>query len=224
MEARRTVWEEESPLIFSLSTLTSNLSLFSTPLDLSKLLDPETSKHQKMSSNGGGDTYTPKCVLVTGQSLFFFLDSRKERERERARERQKKSLSKRPHDKPNTSEPENTKKNSKTKKGGAGFIASHVVSLLVRRYPAVRVIALDKLDYCASLRNLESVAGKPNFKFVKGDICSGDLVSYLLETEKVDTVMHFAAQTHVDNSFGNSLAFTLNNTYGERFFGREKRE
>ena len=87
MEARRTVWEEESPLIFSLSTLTSNLSLFSTPLDLSKLLDPETSKHQKMSSNGGGDTYTPKCVLVTGQSLFFFLDSRKERERERARER-----------------------------------------------------------------------------------------------------------------------------------------
>ena len=84
----------------------------------------------------------------------------------------------------------------------------------MHRYPAVRVIALDKLDYCASLRNLQSVADEPNFKFVKGDICSGDLVSYLLETEKVDTVMHFAAQTHFDNSFGNSLAFTLNNTYG----------
>ena len=74
----------------------------------------------------------------------------------------------------------------------------------------MRVIALDKLDYCASLRNLDAVANAPNFKFVKGDICSGDLVSYLLETEEVDTVMH------VDNSFGNSLAFTLNNTYGMR--------
>jgi len=92
----------------------------------------------------------------------------------------------------------------------------------VHRYPDVRVIALDKLDYCASLRNLQSVADKPNFKFVKGDICSGDLVSYLLETEKVDTVMHFAAQTHVDNSFGNSLAFTLNNTYGEGVVLKER--
>lgn len=114
--------------------------------------------------------------------------------------------------------------NPKKKIGGAGFIASHVVSLLVHRYPDVRVIALDKLDYCASLRNLQSVADKPNFKFVKGDICSGDLVSYLLETEKVDTVMHFAAQTHVDNSFGNSLAFTLNNTYGESVVFERERE
>jgi len=113
------------------------------------------------------------------------------------------------------------KREKKRKKGGAGFIASHVVCLLVHRYPTMRVIVLDKLDYCASLRNLESVASEPNFKFVKGDICSGDLVSYLLETERIDTVMHFAAQTHVDNSFGNSLAFTLNNTYGMREGERE---
>ena len=114
------------------------------------------------------------------------------------------------------------KREKKRKKGGAGFIASHVVCLLVHRYPTMRVIVLDKLDYCASLRNLESVASEPNFKFVKGDICSGDLVSYLLETERIDTVMHFAAQTHVDNSFGNSLAFTLNNTYGMREGERER--
>jgi nucleoside-diphosphate-sugar epimerase len=49
-------------------------------------------------------------------------------------------------------------------------------------------------------------------QFIKGDIQSGDLLSYVLNTEQIDTVMHFAAQTHVDNSFGNSLAFTMNNT------------
>ena len=54
----------------------------------------------------------------------------------------------------------------------------------------------------------------PNFKFVKGDICSPDLVSYVFKEEKIDTVMHFAAQTHVDNSFGNSFAFTHSNIYG----------
>jgi dTDP-D-glucose 4,6-dehydratase len=74
------------------------------------------------------------------------------------------------------------------------------------------VIALDKLDYCASLNNLNSVKDMPNFKFIKGDIQSADLVAYVLQQEGIDTVMHFAAQTHVDNSFGNSLAFTMNNT------------
>lgn len=54
----------------------------------------------------------------------------------------------------------------------------------------------------------------PPTQFVKGDIQSADLLNFVLEDEKVDTVMHFAAQTHVDNSFGNSLAFTLNNTHG----------
>jgi len=54
----------------------------------------------------------------------------------------------------------------------------------------------------------------PNYKFVKGDICSPDLVNYVLDTEKIDTIMHFAAQTHVDNSFGNSIQFTRNNIMG----------
>jgi dTDP-glucose 4,6-dehydratase len=98
--------------------------------------------------------------------------------------------------------------------GGAGFIASHVVIGLVEQYPDYKIIVLDKLDYCATLRNLDSVKGHKNMKFVKGDIQSLDLVLHLLASEEVDTVMHFAAQTHVDNSFGNSLAFTMNNTYG----------
>jgi UDP-glucose 4,6-dehydratase len=98
--------------------------------------------------------------------------------------------------------------------GGAGFIASHVAVRLCTRYPAYKVVVLDKLDVCASLRNLDAVADLPNFKFVKGDVQSMDLLSYVLKTERVDTVLHFAAQTHVDNSFGNSLAFTMNNTYG----------
>ena len=68
------------------------------------------------------------------------------------------------------------------------------------------------MDYCATLNNLESVRNLPNFKFIKGDIQSADLIIHVLESEEIDTVMHFAAQTHVDNSFGNSLAFTMNNT------------
>eukprot|EP00898_Chlorokybus_atmophyticus_P003386 jgi/Chlat1/4048/Chrsp26S08848 len=98
--------------------------------------------------------------------------------------------------------------------GGAGFIASHVVRRIVREHPDVNVVVLDRLDYCASIRNLAECAGQPNFHFAKGDICSADLVSYLLNFFKIDTIMHFAASTHVDNSFGNSLEFTHNNVYG----------
>lgn len=98
--------------------------------------------------------------------------------------------------------------------GAAGFIASHVANRLVRNYPDYKIIVLDKLDYCSNLKNLIPSNSSPNFKFVKGDIGSADLVNYLLITENIDTIMHFAAQTHVDNSFGNSFEFTKNNIYG----------
>ena len=98
--------------------------------------------------------------------------------------------------------------------GGAGFIGSHVTIRLVQKYGCYKVVVFDKLDYCATLNNLTSIQQNLNFKFIKGDILSPDLLMYVLETEQIDTVMHFAAQTHVDNSFGNSLAFTMNNTYG----------
>ncbi|KAG8386487.1 hypothetical protein BUALT_Bualt03G0153700 [Buddleja alternifolia] len=98
--------------------------------------------------------------------------------------------------------------------GAAGFIASHVANRLIRNYPDYKIVVLDKLDYCSNLKNLLPSKSLPNFKFVKGDIASADLVNYLLITENIDTIMHFAAQTHVDNSFGNSFEFTKNNIYG----------
>lgn len=70
------------------------------------------------------------------------------------------------------------------------------------------------MDYCACLDNLEELKDLPNFKFIKGDICSSDLVNFIFAENKIDTVMHFAAQTHVDNSFGNSFAFTQANIFG----------
>ena len=98
--------------------------------------------------------------------------------------------------------------------GGAGFIASHVVIQLVKNFPQYKVVNFDKMDYCSSLRNLDEIAHYRNYKFIKGNLTSGDLLRYVLETEEIDTIIHAAAQTHVDNSFGNSFAFTENNVMG----------
>ncbi|KAF7833530.1 trifunctional UDP-glucose 4,6-dehydratase/UDP-4-keto-6-deoxy-D-glucose 3,5-epimerase/UDP-4-keto-L-rhamnose-reductase RHM1-like [Senna tora] len=100
--------------------------------------------------------------------------------------------------------------------GAAGFIASHVCNRLTRNHPDYKIIVLDKLDYCSNLKNLLPSRSSPenNFKFIKGDIGSPDIVNYILLSESIDTIMHFAAQTHVDNSFGNSFEFTKNNIYG----------
>ena len=98
--------------------------------------------------------------------------------------------------------------------GGAGFIASHVVILFVKKYPHLKIVNFDRLDYCSCIENLDEMKAYPNYKFIKGNICSSELVSYVLEAEKIDTIMHFAAQTHVDNSFGNSFQFTQNNILG----------
>lgn len=98
--------------------------------------------------------------------------------------------------------------------GGAGFIASHVVIMLVERYPDYFIVNLDKLDHCASLLNLKSIKGKANYKFIEGDICEATYMKYLFQSEKIDVVMHFAAQSHVDKSFWSSLEFTKTNVYG----------
>jgi len=77
-----------------------------------------------------------------------------------------------------------------------------------------QIVILDKLDYCSSLKNLDAVKPLLNVKFIKGDIRSADLLNYVLANEQINTVMHFAAQSHVDNSFGNSFEFTKNNIEG----------
>lgn len=98
--------------------------------------------------------------------------------------------------------------------GGAGFIGSHVVDLFVNRYPHYKVVVLDKLDYCAALENISPLFGRPNLRWCRGDIRSKCLVDYLLRSENIDTVMNFAASTHVDNSFHSSISFTSNNVVG----------
>lgn len=98
--------------------------------------------------------------------------------------------------------------------GGAGFIASYVSRHFVCQYPEYFIVVYDKLDYCASLNNLESIKKYPNFVFEKGDICDADRVMEVLKAHNIDTIMHFAAQSHVDLSFGNSFSFTKNNVIG----------
>jgi hypothetical protein len=79
--------------------------------------------------------------------------------------------------------------------GADGFIASHVTIRIVQKYPDYKIVVLDKLDYSSNLKNLLPVSSLPNFKFVKGDIVNADLVNFLLVTENIDAIMHFAAQT-----------------------------
>ena len=98
--------------------------------------------------------------------------------------------------------------------GGSGFIASHLIDHLVTNYPQYHVVNFDKLDVCSSTHNNQTVQHAANYKFVKGDITSSDLLTHLLSSERIDTIIHAAAQSHVDASFGNSLTFTHNNVYG----------
>ncbi|KAK8203733.1 dTDP-D-glucose 4,6-dehydratase [Phyllosticta capitalensis] len=99
--------------------------------------------------------------------------------------------------------------------GGAGFIACWFVRHLVLTYPGhYHVYSFDKLDYCASLNNTRILDGCPNFTFVQGDITSPADVMHCLRTHDIDTIFHFAAQSHVDLSFGNSYQFTNTNVYG----------
>lgn len=99
--------------------------------------------------------------------------------------------------------------------GGAGFIGSNFVNYMVAKYPKTKFINFDKLDYCARLGNIEhNVAKSSNYKFVLGDLLDEYLLLKILNVEKIDAIVHFAAQSHVDNSFGNSIDFTLNNVLG----------
>ena len=94
--------------------------------------------------------------------------------------------------------------------GGCGFIASNFLNIMKEKYPHYKFINLDYIDYCSNELNV-----KPGIAtLVKGDIRDKDLLTYLIKQYDFDTVFHFAAKSHVDNSFEDPKDFTLNNAYG----------
>ena len=98
--------------------------------------------------------------------------------------------------------------------GGAGFIGSHVVRLLVNKYPEYRIINLDKLTYAGNLENLRDIEDKPNYVFVKADICDFDTVLKVMREYAVDGIIHLAAESHVDRSIKDPFTFAQTNVLG----------
>ena len=98
--------------------------------------------------------------------------------------------------------------------GGAGFIGSHVVRLFVNKYPEYKIINLDKLTYAGNLANLKDIEDKPNYKFVKMDICDFEAVYQLMQDEQVDGIIHLAAESHVDRSIKDPFTFARTNVMG----------
>ena len=98
--------------------------------------------------------------------------------------------------------------------GGAGFIGSHVVRLFVNKYPEYHIINLDKLTYAGNLANLKDVEDQPNYTFVKGDICDEKLIEELFTKYDIRGVIHFAAESHVDNSIKGPKIFMETNIMG----------
>ena len=98
--------------------------------------------------------------------------------------------------------------------GGAGFIGSHVVRLFVNKYPDYRIINLDKLTYAGNLANLKDIEDKPNYSFVKMDICDFEGIYKLMQDEKVDGIIHLAAESHIDRSIKDPFTFARTNVMG----------
>ncbi len=98
--------------------------------------------------------------------------------------------------------------------GGAGFIGSHLVRLLVNKYPQKKIINLDKLTYAGNLENLKDIENKENYTFVKADICDKEQLVKVFDQFKIDGVIHLAAESHVDRSITNPLEFATTNVMG----------
>jgi dTDP-glucose 4,6-dehydratase len=94
--------------------------------------------------------------------------------------------------------------------GGCGFIASNFINIFHKKFPDTLIVNLDKLDYCSNVNNVDKEAAKP----VIGNIHNKELVANLIDEYKFDTVFHFAAHSHVDNSFNDPITFTMENAYG----------
>lgn len=98
--------------------------------------------------------------------------------------------------------------------GGAGFIGSHVVRLLVNKYPQYRIVNLDKLTYAGNLANLADIENAPNYTFVKADICDFEKMLETFRTYRIDGVIHLAAESHVDRSIKDPFSLRTDNVMG----------
>ncbi|MDR0333136.1 MAG: dTDP-glucose 4,6-dehydratase [Dysgonamonadaceae bacterium] len=98
--------------------------------------------------------------------------------------------------------------------GGAGFIGSHLVRLFVNKYPEYQIINLDKLTYAGNLSNLKDVENKPNYNFVKVDICDFETIQKVFADYQINSVIHLAAESHVDRSIKDPFAFAKTNVMG----------
>jgi dTDP-glucose 4,6-dehydratase len=99
--------------------------------------------------------------------------------------------------------------------GGCGFIGSNFINYYLNNNKNVNIYNLDAMYYCANINNIEeNIRNSNNYKFIKGNLCSSDLVDFILNTYKIDIVVHFAAQSHVQNSFNESLQYTQDNILG----------
>ena len=98
--------------------------------------------------------------------------------------------------------------------GGAGFIGSHLVRLLVNKYPAYHIINMDVLTYAGNLENLKDIEQKENYSFVKGDICDFQKVKQVFIDFNINSVIHLAAESHVDRSIEDPFTFAQTNVIG----------
>ena len=98
--------------------------------------------------------------------------------------------------------------------GGAGFIGSHVVRLFVNKYPDYHIINLDKLTYAGNLANLHDIKDKPNYTFIKADICDFETMLEIIRKFNVDGIIHLAAESHVDRSIKDPFTFANTNVIG----------
>jgi dTDP-glucose 4,6-dehydratase len=98
--------------------------------------------------------------------------------------------------------------------GGAGFIGSHVVRLFVNKYPDYEIYNLDKLTYAGNLKNLTDIENAPNYHFVKIDLVDATALTNLFNEHQFDSVIHLAAESHVDRSITNPLEFVMTNVVG----------